>query len=151
MSRHHATVRWRRDGAPFAYETYSRTHTWYFPGGGEVQAAAAPAFRGDPALVDPEEAFVASLASCHLLTFLTFLALAAHDGLTVEAYEDAAEGTLAANGDGRLAITRVVLRPRVTFGGETPGVEALEELHARAHAECFIANSVRTDVVVEPR
>jgi organic hydroperoxide reductase OsmC/OhrA len=148
MSSHHATIRWHHDGAPFTYETYSRTHTWRFPGGSNVRAAAAPAFRGDPALVDPEEAFVAALASCHLLTFL---ALAAREGLTVEAYEDDAEGTLATNDAGRLAITRVVLRPRVTFGGEAPDAPLVERLHARAHAECFIANSVRTEVVVEPR
>ncbi len=98
--------------------------------------------------MDPEEAFVASLASCHLLTFL---ALAAHDRLVVEAYEDEAEGTMAKNEDGRLAITRVVLRPRVAFGGDMPSADAVARLHARAHAECFIANSVRTEVVVESR
>lgn len=148
MSRHHATVRWHRTEAPFTYETYARAHTWHFPGGSVVEASAAPAFRGDPALVDPEEAFVASLASCHLLTFL---ALAARAGLTVDTYDDEAEGTLAENDDGRLAVTRVVLRPRVAFGGQVPPAEEVERLHARAHAECFIANSVRTDVVVEPR
>lgn len=148
MSVHRATVRWQPTAAPFAYETYSRTHTWRFEGGTEVQASASPAYQGDPALVDPEEAFVASLASCHLLTFL---ALAAHAGRTVEAYEDEAEGTLEKNDDGRLAVTRVVLRPRVTFEGEAPSAEELARLHARAHAGCFIAASVRTEVVVEPR
>jgi len=147
MSIHRATVRWHRTAAPFTYEVYSRAHTWHFPGGSTVQASAAPAFRGDPALVDPEEAFVASLASCHLLTFL---ALAARAGHTVEAYDDEAEGTMAANAEGRLAITRVVLRPRVTFGDGVPPGE-VARLHEQAHAECFIANSVRTDVVVEPR
>jgi organic hydroperoxide reductase OsmC/OhrA len=148
MSVHHAAVHWQRDASPFTYETYPRLHTWRFPGGSTVRASAAPAFRGDPDRVDPEEAFVASLASCHLLTFL---ALAARDGLTVDAYEDDAEGVLATNADGRLALTRVVLRPRVTFGGEAPSAETVDALHARAHADCFLANSVRTEIVVEPR
>lgn len=147
MSIHRATVRWHRTAAPFTYEAYSRVHTWHFPGGSTVQASAAPAFRGDAALVDPEEAFVASLASCHLLTVL---ALAARAGYTVDAYDDEAEGVLAENADGRLAITRVVLRPRITFGGDVPP-EEVARLHERAHAECFIANSVRTEVIVEPR
>lgn len=148
MSTHRATVRWQRTTASFTYETYSRTHVWRFEGGAEVAASAAPAYRGDPSLVDPEEAFVASLASCHLLTFL---AIAARDGLVVEAYDDDAEGTLAKNEEGRLAMTRVVLRPRIRFGGEAPGADVLDRMHAKAHAECFIANSVRTEVVVEPR
>ena len=147
MSVHRATVRWQPTDAPFTYETYARAHTWRFPGGAEVAASAAPAYRGDPALVDPEEAFVASLASCHLLTFL---AIAARDGLVVADYEDEAEGVLAKNEDGRLAVTRVVLRPRVAFGGAVPLAEVVAEMHERAHAECFIANSVRTEVVVEP-
>lgn len=147
MSVHRTTVRWQPTDAPFTYETYSRAHTWRFPGGAEVAASAAPAYRGDPALVDPEEAFVASLASCHLLTFL---AIAVRDGLVVTGYEDEAEGVLAKNADGRLAMTRVVLRPRVTFGGAAPSAEVVAEMHERAHAECFIANSVRTEVVVEP-
>ena len=148
MSIHRATVRWHRTAAPFTYETYVRAHSWHFPGGSTVQASAALAFRGDPALVDPEEAFVASLASCHLLTFL---ALAARAGHTVDAYDDEAEGVLAENADGRLAITRVVLRPRAAFSGQAPTEEEIARLHERAHADCFIANSVRTDVVVEPR
>src|SRR5690606_38179304 len=131
MSTYRATVRWQRTAAPFTYAAYSRTHTWRFEGGIEVQASAAPAYRGDPALVDPEEAFVASLASCHLLTFL---AIAARDGLVVETYEDEAEGTLAKNEAGRLAVTRVVLRPRVAFGGEAPSEETLARMHAQAHA-----------------
>ena len=91
---------------------------------------------------------MASLASCHLLTFL---ALAVREGLVVTEYEDEAEGVMAKNEDGRVAVTRVVLRPRVTFGDTALEGEALAALHARAHAECFIANSVRTEVVVEPR
>jgi len=148
MSAHHATVRWHRTTDSFSYDTYGRAHTWHFTGGTVVEASAAPAYRGDADLVDPEEAFVASLASCHLLTFL---ALAARAGLTVNAYEDEAEGVLAKNEDGRLAITHIVLRPRVRFDGDQPGPEEIERLHERAHAGCFIANSVRTEVVVESR
>lgn len=148
MSVHRATVRWQATDAPFTYETYSRTHRWHFEGGTEIEAAAAPAYRGDPVLVDPEEAFVASLASCHLLTFL---AIAVRDGLVVEDYEDEAEGVLAKNEAGRLAVTRVVLRPRITFGGDVPSADVVERMHARAHKGCFIANSVRTEIVVEPQ
>ncbi len=148
MSVHRATVRWQATDAPFTYEAYSRTHSWGFEGGSVVLASAAPTYRGDPSLVDPEEAFVASLASCHLLTFL---AIAVRDGVVVEDYEDEAEGVLAKNEDGRLAVTRVVLRPRATFGGEAPTAETVKQMHERAHAGCFIANSVRTEVVVEPK
>lgn len=150
MSVHRAVVHWRSTDAPFTYETYTRAHVWRFEGGAEVQASAAPSYRGDPDLVDPEEAFVASLASCHLLTFL---AIAAREGLVVEDYQDAPEGVLERNDAGRFSMTRVVLRPRVTFGGAAPALapDVLARLHARAHEECFIANSVRTEVLVEPR
>jgi len=148
MSEHSATVAWRRETEDFAIETYQREHTWSFPGGSEVSASAAPDYQGDPACVDPEEAFVASLASCHMLTFL---AIAAGRRFVVDRYSDAAVGTLAKNEDGRLAITRVVLRPSIAFGGEkTPSADELERMHERAHRACFIANSVRTEVVVEP-
>jgi organic hydroperoxide reductase OsmC/OhrA len=148
MSVHRATVRWHRTTDSSSYDAYGRAHTWHFPGGSVVEASAAPAFRGDADLVDPEEAFVASLASCHLLTFL---ALAARAGLTVDGYDDEAEGVLAKNADGRFAVTRVVLRPSVTFGGAPPDPAEIARLHERAHADCFIANSVRTEVAVEPR
>ncbi len=146
MSKHRVSVRWQRTAEPFTYAAYSRTHRWRFEGGVELDASAAPAYRGDPALPDPEEVFVASLSSCHLLTFL---AIAARAGLTVEAYDDEAEGTMVADADGRLAVTRVVLRPRVVFG-RAVAEEQVARMHAEAHAECFIANSVRTEVVVEP-
>ncbi len=147
MSKHRVTVRWQRTAEPFTYATYSRTHRWHFAGGTEVEASAAPAYRGDPALPDPEEALVASLSSCHMLTFL---AIAARAGITVDAYEDDAEGTMSKNADGRLAVTRVVLRPRITFGSEV-AEDDLAWMHEQAHEECFIANSVRTEMVIEPR
>jgi organic hydroperoxide reductase OsmC/OhrA len=146
MSEHRVTVTWERATEDFTYETYSRSHTWEFEGGVEVPASAAPAYRGDPERVDPEEAFVAALSSCHMLTFL---AIAARKRLVVDAYRDSAVGYLEENEAGKLAVTRVVLRPEVTFR-EPPSAEALERLHHQAHEHCFIANSVKTDVRVEP-
>jgi organic hydroperoxide reductase OsmC/OhrA len=148
VSEHRAQIRWSRQAADFGYETYPRAHTWRFEGGVEVAASAAPAFRGEPERVDPEQAFVASLASCHMLTFL---AIAARRRLVVDTYEDAAVGFLEKNEEGRLAITRVVLHPAVRFAepdGVAPGT--LQHLHQQAHEHCFIANSVRTRIDVEP-
>jgi len=148
MSEHHCRVSWSRGDHDYTYETYPRDHDWSFPGGVSVAASAAPDFLGNPARVDPEEALVAALSSCHMLTFL---ALAARKRFVVERYEDDAIGTLEKNQDGRLAITRVVLRPRIVFGGENqPDAAALEKLHHTAHDHCFIANSVKTEVTVEP-
>ena len=146
MSEHRATVHWTRQGVEFTPKTYSRDHIWKFPGGSEVGASAAPEYMGNEALVDPERAFVAALSSCHMLTFL---ALAARDGLVVEDYRDDAVGTMERNEQKRIAITKVVLRPVITWGGDAPGQEKLDKLHASAHRHCFIANSVTTEVVVE--
>jgi organic hydroperoxide reductase OsmC/OhrA len=145
MSQHRATITWDRAGAEFEYESYSRNHLWHLEGGTEVAASAAPEFRGDLEKVNPEEAFVAALSSCHMLTFL---ALAARKRIVVERYRDDAVGYLEKNEDGRLAMTRVVLSPDITFA-EAPSAADLAHLHERAHANCFIANSVRTEVSVE--
>ena len=148
MSEHRVTIAWQRETTDFSYETYGRDHVWRFEGGAELTASCTPDFGGDPDLVDPEQAFVAALSSCHMLTFL---AVAARRRLVVDRYEDEAVGTLEKNEEGLLAMTRVVLRPRVSFGGETPpSSEELERLHERAHKACFIANSVRTTVTLEP-
>ncbi len=148
MSHHQVTVRWRRESADFAYESYNRRHLWVFPDGVEVAASAAPEYRGEPERVDPEEAFVATLSSCHMLTFL---AIASRKRYVVDGYTDAAEGFMEKNADGKLAITRVVLRPRVEFSGERrPTPEQIHQMHHASHGECFIASSVRTDVRVEP-
>lgn len=147
MSDHVATIEWSRDGASFAYESYPREHTWSFDSGQTVRASAAPDFLGKPDAVDPEEAFVAALSSCHMLTFLAF---ASKKRMTVNRYTDRAVGTLAKNADGRLAVTRVVLSPHVEFDGDAPSPEELESLHHRSHEACFIASSVRTEVLVEP-
>jgi organic hydroperoxide reductase OsmC/OhrA len=148
MSEHRVHVRWERGGIDFGYESYPRDHRWRFEGGVEVPASSAAAFHGDPERVDPEAAFVAALSSCHMLTFL---AIASRKRLVVDAYEDEAVGVLAKNEAGKLAMTRVVLRPRVAFAAPAPAADVVADLHERAHRECFIANSVRTDVEVEAR
>jgi organic hydroperoxide reductase OsmC/OhrA len=148
MSEHHATIEWRRATPDFTYDGYDRTHRVRFGGGLEIEASSAHDYRGRAELPNPEEELVAALSSCHMLTFL---ALAARRRFVVDAYEDAASGTLEKNEQGRLAITRVTLRPRATFAGKAPTAEELEKLHHVAHEQCFIANSVKTDVRVEPR
>jgi organic hydroperoxide reductase OsmC/OhrA len=151
MSTYTATISWQRNGEVFTDNRYSRRHEWRFDGGVTLAASSSPAVvprYSDASAVDPEEAFVASLSSCHMLTFLM---LAAAKKFIVDSYVDEALGTLAKNNRGKLAMTEVVLRPRVIFSGDNrPSSEALEELHHRAHEECFIANSVITDVRCEP-
>lgn len=146
MSEHVATISWARGDSEYTYETYPRAHTIRFGNGIELAGSAAPEFLGDADRVDPESSFVAALSSCHMLTFL---AIAAKKRLVVEGYEDAAVGYLEKNAEGRLAMTRVVLRPKVVFGGEPPKPEQLERMHAASHRNCFIANSVTTTVTVE--
>ena len=146
MSEHHAHLEVDHTTESFAYPDYSRNHEWRFPNGTIVEASAAPDFLGSEDRVDPEEAFVASLASCHMLTFL---AIAARRRLVVEAYEDRAVGTLANNADGKLAVTEVILRPDVRFR-DAPSAEAVAKMHHQAHEHCFLANSVVTEIRVEP-
>ncbi|HJR53604.1 MAG TPA: OsmC family protein [Gemmatimonadota bacterium] len=153
MAEHLATVSWERRNEAFVDNRYSRAHEWGFDGGLTVPASASPHVvrppMSDPHAVDPEEAFVASLASCHMLWFLS---LAARRGFRVESYRDEAVGLMEKNADGRLAITTVTLRPHVVFGGDTiPAAEAVDELHHAAHHECYIATSVRSEIQVEPR
>jgi len=152
MARYVATVEWRRGDAAFVDNRYSRAHVWRFDGGAEVRASASPhlvpAPFSDAAGVDPEEAFVAALSSCHMLWFLS---LAARRGFVVERYVDEAVGVMGRNPQGRLAMTRVTLRPDVRFAGSRlPDAAELRDLHDLAHHECFIASSVRTEVVCEP-
>lgn len=149
MSEHRITLQWKRQTPDFDYKTYNRDHRVTFKNGESLGMSAAVAYKGNPSLVDPEEAFVASLSSCHMLTFL---AVAANRRFIVDRYEDDATGHLEKNGNGKLAITRVTLRPRITFApGSAPDVATLEALHEKAHHECFIANSVLTEVTVESR
>jgi organic hydroperoxide reductase OsmC/OhrA len=154
MSKEHrygATIAWERGAQAFTDRRYSRAHEWRFDGGAVVAASSSPAIvplpMSDAAAVDPEEALVAATSSCHMLFFLD---LASRAGFTVDRYLDAACGTMAANELGKLAMTRIALRPRVTFAGAAPDAQALADLHERAHAACFIANSLRAEVVVEP-
>ena len=152
MSTYTATIRWTHKGdGDFTKGQYSRAHEWAFDGGAVVPASPSPhivpAPWSDEAGVDPEEAFVASLSSCHMLFFIDF---ARRAGFVVEAYTDKAEGTLEKRADGKLAMTRVLLRPRIQWGGEMPPDGAtLADLHHRAHEACFIANSVTTEVTVQ--
>ena len=147
MTTHTAEILWRAEG-DFAGNGYSRAHLWRFDGGVEVPASASPAVVPPPAsredAVDPEEAFVASLSSCHMLWFLD---LARRDGWNAAAYRDRAEGRMARAAGGASWIDRVELRPEITWDGPAPDRAALKALHGRAHAACFIANSVRTEVV----
>jgi len=145
MSEHKATIKWSRAGKDFTYKTYSRDHVWTL-NGNDVPASATTAYLGNPRRVDPEAALVAALSSCHMLTFL---ALAANKGFVVESYEDAAVGHLEKNATGKLAITRVELHPKIAYGGsKQPSAADLDWLHDKAHTECFIANSVTTEVRV---
>jgi len=151
VSSYTATVRWTRRGdGDFAKGQYSRAHEWSFDGGLTVPASPSPhvvpAPWNDPAGVDPEEALVASLSSCHMLFFVDF---ARRGGFVVDSYVDEAEGVLEKRADGRMAMTRVTLRPRVEWGGDAPDASAVAGLHHKAHDACFIANSVTAEVVVE--
>ena len=152
MPTHTAIIRWSASpGEDYAKGQYSRAHEWRFDGGAVVRASASPhivpAPWSDAAGVDPEEAFVASLSSCHMLFFLDF---ARRAGMVVASYEDEAEGVMEKGPDGRVRITKVTLRPRIVFDDE-PDAATLDDLHHKAHEACFIANSVTSEVVVEPR
>ena len=152
MAEYTATVKWARQPTEvFTDNRYSRAHQWEFDGGVTVPASSSPHVvkvpLSNPSAVDPEEAFVASLASCHMLFFLSF---AAGKKFLIESYVDHAVGFLGRNEQGRQVMTRVVLHPAVTFSGTPPTAEQLQELHERAHHECYIANSVTTKVEVEP-
>jgi organic hydroperoxide reductase OsmC/OhrA len=147
MSEHVVDVSWSRGEHEFTYQSYSRDHTWTFDGGDTVTASANPAYRGSKAAVDPEEAFVAALASCHMLTFL---AIAAKKRFVVDTYDDHAVGVMAKNEAGRMAITKVTLSPRIVFAGAEPDATTLDRMHHLAHDQCFVANSVTTRVTVVP-
>jgi organic hydroperoxide reductase OsmC/OhrA len=149
---HTATVEWQRQGAVFTDNRYSRTHVWKFDGGAEVTASSAPQFvpvpLSDPRGVDPEEAFIASLASCHMLWFL---AIAAKKGFIIESYTDAAEGQTGKNAQGQIAMLQVTLKPKVVFvGAKRPTEEEFQAMHHEAHEKCFIAASVKSEVKHEP-
>lgn len=151
MATYGCTVAWSRRGAAFTDLQYSRAHEWRFDGGAVVNGSSSPhSVRvpwSDPAAVDPEEALVAAVASCHMLWFLS---LAAQEGYVVDSYADAPEGRMGRFADGRRGITEIVLRPRVLLaGGAVADATAIDALHHAAHERCDIANSVRGEVRVE--
>jgi organic hydroperoxide reductase OsmC/OhrA len=153
MAEHKATVRWTLpgDGDAFLKGRYSREHTWTFDGGVTVPASPAPSVvpapYSNPAHVDPEEGFVASIASCHMLTFLY---VAMREGLVVERYEDEAVGVMRKNERGAVWVAAVTLHPRIVYGGEKrPTAEEVDHLHHLAHEQCFIANSVKTEIRID--
>ena len=150
MSRHVAEVSWRSDGE-FVSGRYSRRHEIRFDGGAVIAGSSSPdvvpAPMSDPAAVDPEEALVAAVASCHMLWFLS---LAQNAGLEVASYRDEAEGEMGRIGPGKMAIVRIVLHPDIAFDGAAPDAAALERLHDEAHERCFIANSLNSKIVIEP-
>lgn len=151
MSEYVATIHWERGKQAFADEKYSRAHEWRFDGGAIVPASASPDIVPLPMSVaenvDPEEAFVASLSSCHMLFFLH---IAAGSGFVIDEYTDEAVGHMDKNADGQIVMTKVVLRPKASYSGDKiPDQAKVEKMHHRAHELCFIANSVRTEVVME--
>ena len=148
-----ADVVWIRGDQPFVDRRYSRAHVWRFDGGVEVPASSSPLSvklpLSRPDAVDPEEALVAAVSSCHMLFFLDF---AAHAGFVVDRYDDAAVGVMSKNEGGKLFISKITLNPMVTFSGaKRPSDQDIDGLHHRAHEECYIANSVRAEVVVAAR
>ena len=153
MTDYVATVKWERGGdEKFTDNRYSRVHEWEFDGGVTVRASASPHVVREPVssaeAVDPEEALVAALSSCHMLWFLS---IASGRGFVVDRYEDHAIGTMGPNAEGRIAMTKVVLRPTVRWtGAKVPDAAESAEMHETAHHACYIANSVKTDVRVEP-
>ena len=152
MARYTAEIIWQRGTQDFLGNRYSRRHVMRFDGGAEVPGSSSPHVvplpLSDASAVDPEEAFVASLSSCHMLWFLS---IAARQGFCVDSYHDQAEGTMARNAERRMAMTRVTLRPRAVFSGEhLPSPQDIARMHHEAHGECFIANSVKTEVLCEP-
>jgi organic hydroperoxide reductase OsmC/OhrA len=145
-----ATIAWQRGDDEFGKGRYSRAHTWRFDGGTSVPASASPLVvpkpYADEAAIDPEEAFIASIASCHMLTFLD---LARRAGFVLDAYDDTATGEMAKNAAGRYWVAKVVLNPKIVWVDKEPPREELAKLHHDAHDLCFIANSVKTEVTVE--
>ena len=150
--KHTALICWNAGDADFLSRRYSRAHTWTFDGGAVVPASSSPHVvplpMSDASAVDPEEAFVASLSSCHMLWFLDIASRAGYD---VRSYEDAADGRMGRNGAGKVVVDVVTLRPRARFAGaRVPDAAALAALHHEAHEECFLANSVRCEIRCEP-
>lgn len=149
MSTYSIELAWQRTTPDFDHKTFDRGHIWYLAGGQTVLGSAAPEFSGDPTKSNPEEALLAALSSCHMLTFLTIAAL---KKLVVESYEDEPLAELGKNDKGKMMVSRLTLRPRAVFSGETiPDPDAVWELHRKAKENCFIGNSLLSSVILEPR
>lgn len=151
MNQHIATVRWVRHGPNFLQRRYSREHEWIFDGGLTVPASASPHIVAAPwssaTAIDPEEAYIASVSSCHMLWFLH---VACDASFTVDEYEDTAMGIMEPNEYGIPWISRITLRPRITWSGDRqPSASEVAELHHQSHVQCFIAASIKTEVIVE--
>jgi len=151
MKQFEATVTWQRGVQPFADNRYSRAHQWEFDGGLRVPASSSPLSvplpMSDASAVDPEEALVAAVSSCHMLFFLS---IAAQRGFVVDGYTDRAIGSMQKNADGKMAMTRIALRPDIAFTGErAPDADDLAAMHHSAHELCYIANSIKAEVVIE--
>jgi organic hydroperoxide reductase OsmC/OhrA len=140
---------WRRATPEFDVKTFNRDHVWHLAGGQTVQGSAAPEYSGNPEMSNPEEALLAALSSCHMLTFLSIAALRK---LVVDRYEDEPVAELGKNEKGKVMVARMTLRPQVTFGGATiPDEDAVRELHRKAEENCFVGNSLLSQVTLAPR
>ncbi len=151
MTQFEATIAWVRGEQTFADNRYSRAHEWRFDGGLTVPGSSSPHSvpqpMSDPAAVDPEEALVAAVSSCHMLFFLS---IAAQRGFVVDSYLDTASGVMENNGEGKMAMTRITLSPTTRFSGErTPTPAELDAIHHAAHDKCYIANSIRADIIIK--
>ncbi len=146
MSDFNVTVQWQRTSSDFKYETYNRQHTVRFNGGLQIANSSAPEFAGDASLPNPEELLASAIGSCFMLTFL---AVSSKGGFTLDAYEDKPVATLEKNEKGKMAVTKVVLRPRPTFSGTKPDAAKLQEMYSKSHANCMISNSVSCQVSIE--
>lgn len=152
MARYTVTIEWERQAASFSDGKYSRAHRWIFDGGLIVPGSSSPHVvplpYSDEQAVDPEEAFIAALSSCHMLWFLSIVAEA---GFVVEHYHDQAVGKMGKNSTGKIAMTKVTLRPNIIWAEPAPSTEQIEQFHHQAHEQCFIANSVLTQISIEPQ
>ena len=149
MAEHHVTIRWQRTTPDFDYKTFDRTHTWHFSGGQTLQGSSSPTYFGNPTLANPEEGLVAALSSCFMLTFLSIAAL---KRFVVESYEDQAEGEMGKNEHNKTMVSQITLHPRVVFSSDRlPDAETLAHMYRKAEENCFVSNSLQTEVVIEPR
>ena len=148
MSEHKISNTWKRGTPDVVYETYDRTHTVRFEGGQTVKSSAAVAYLGKAEFTNPEELLIAALSACHMLTFL---AVACKSKFVVDSYEDNAVAVLDKNANGKMAVVKTILRPKIVFGGDVkPDAAKIQEIHNKAHANCMIANSLQSEFVLEP-